>query len=133
MGLDQRVGQTWAWAARHEPKILGQAGRGMGLNFEPYHQARSVNVRSCAHLSKSWFLSKTKKNLSKSWPPFVISRIDYRELKVVDRIVQLQHREETMWRQRSRIQWLAMFVPGRQITENIITAYECLQASALCS
>ncbi|XP_071678431.1 uncharacterized protein [Lolium perenne] len=31
----------------------------------------------------------------------------YQELKVVERIVELQHREEVMWRQRSRIQWLA--------------------------
>jgi hypothetical protein len=28
------------------------------------------------------------------------------EIKVCDRIVELQHREEVMWRQRSRIQWL---------------------------
>jgi hypothetical protein len=31
----------------------------------------------------------------------------HRELKVVERINELQRREETMWRQRSRIQWLA--------------------------
>jgi hypothetical protein len=31
----------------------------------------------------------------------------YQELKVIERIVELQHREEVMWRQRSRIQWLA--------------------------
>jgi hypothetical protein len=31
----------------------------------------------------------------------------HREIKIVDRIVELQHREETMWRQRSRIQWLS--------------------------
>ena len=29
------------------------------------------------------------------------------EIKVVDRLVELDHREEVMWRQRSRIQWLA--------------------------
>jgi hypothetical protein len=31
----------------------------------------------------------------------------YEELKTVERIVELQHREEIMWRQRSQIQWLA--------------------------
>jgi hypothetical protein len=31
----------------------------------------------------------------------------YEETKICDRIVELNHREETMWRQRSRIQWLA--------------------------
>jgi hypothetical protein len=31
----------------------------------------------------------------------------HRELKTVERLVELQHREETMWRQRSRIQWLS--------------------------
>ena len=29
------------------------------------------------------------------------------ELKIVDRLVELDHREEVMWRQRSRVQWLA--------------------------
>ncbi|KAK1619202.1 hypothetical protein QYE76_024719 [Lolium multiflorum] len=32
---------------------------------------------------------------------------DYLEIKVVERIVELQHREEMMWKQRSRIQWLS--------------------------
>ncbi|KAK1611920.1 hypothetical protein QYE76_035593 [Lolium multiflorum] len=32
---------------------------------------------------------------------------DHLEIKVVERIVELQHREEMMWRQRSQIQWLA--------------------------
>jgi hypothetical protein len=31
----------------------------------------------------------------------------YEEKKVTERIVELEHREETMWRQRSRVQWLA--------------------------
>jgi hypothetical protein len=31
----------------------------------------------------------------------------HHELKVVERLVELQNREETMWRQRSRIQWLS--------------------------
>jgi hypothetical protein len=31
----------------------------------------------------------------------------HQELKVVERLVELQHREEIMWRQRSRVQWLA--------------------------
>jgi hypothetical protein len=31
----------------------------------------------------------------------------YEELKVVDRLVELHHREELMWRQRSRVQWLS--------------------------
>jgi hypothetical protein len=31
----------------------------------------------------------------------------YEEIKTVERIVELQHREEVMWRQRSRIQWLS--------------------------
>jgi hypothetical protein len=29
------------------------------------------------------------------------------ELKIVDRLVEIDHREEVMWRQRSRVQWLA--------------------------
>jgi hypothetical protein len=32
---------------------------------------------------------------------------DHRELKIVERIVELHHREETMWKQRSRVQWLS--------------------------
>jgi hypothetical protein len=31
----------------------------------------------------------------------------YAEIKTRDQIVELQHREEIMWRQRSRIQWLS--------------------------
>jgi hypothetical protein len=31
----------------------------------------------------------------------------YEEIKVVDRLVELHHREELMWRQRSRVQWLS--------------------------
>jgi len=31
----------------------------------------------------------------------------HREIKITDRIVELNHREEIMWQQRSRIQWLA--------------------------
>jgi hypothetical protein len=31
----------------------------------------------------------------------------HQELKVVERLVELQNREETMWRQRSRFQWLS--------------------------
>jgi hypothetical protein len=30
----------------------------------------------------------------------------HQELKIVERLIELQHREEIMWRQRSRIQWL---------------------------
>jgi hypothetical protein len=30
----------------------------------------------------------------------------HEEIKIVDRLVELRFREETMWRQRSRIQWL---------------------------
>jgi hypothetical protein len=30
------------------------------------------------------------------------------EIKVTDRIVELKHREEIMWQQRSRIQWLTV-------------------------
>jgi predicted transcriptional regulator len=31
----------------------------------------------------------------------------YEELKIVERLIEIQHREEIMWHQRSRIQWLA--------------------------
>ena len=31
----------------------------------------------------------------------------YEETKIVEHLMELQHREEVMWRQRSRIQWLA--------------------------
>jgi hypothetical protein len=38
--------------------------------------------------------------------PFRVSP-SYEELKVVDRLVELHHREELMWRQHSRVQWLS--------------------------
>lgn len=32
---------------------------------------------------------------------------DHRKLKITENLVELYHREETMWRQQSRIQWLS--------------------------
>jgi hypothetical protein len=56
----------------------------------------------------------------------------HQELKVVEQIVELQHREKVMWRQWSRIQWLSegdrntRFFHMRGSTRNKRNRIECL-------
>lgn len=44
-------------------------------------------------------LEKLQSNPSRTGP-------SHKEIKIIDRIVELNHREEVMWQQRSRITWL---------------------------
>jgi hypothetical protein len=57
--------------------------------------------------SVRWELKTLRRNLEtmRAQPGRV--GLSYEELKTVKRIVELQHCEEIMWRQHSRIQWLA--------------------------
>jgi hypothetical protein len=52
-------------------------------------------------------LSKLKRELESMQAVPGRSGPSHAEIKVTDRIVELNHREEIMWQQRSRIQWLS--------------------------
>jgi hypothetical protein len=52
-------------------------------------------------------IRELKRDLEQLWN--VPSRVgpSHRELKIKERLVELYHREEMMWRQRSRVEWLS--------------------------
>jgi hypothetical protein len=51
-------------------------------------------------------LIEMNKKLEELWSVLNRSGPSHAEIKIADRIVELSHREEVMWRQRSRIMWL---------------------------
>ena len=93
------VEREWQGSACHSMYDLERKLHGLSSSLSTWGRSTFRNVR---------LEIKTLRNALAEMRA-VVDRVgpSYKELIIVERLMELQHREEVMWHQRSRIQWLA--------------------------